>query len=186
VPEPPVLDRGRLVYAYRLEPCRPVPLADAPAPGEPPPSPPPATAYAEEVLENVLREWDDLHGGFAWLTCMLSSEVQARAFAHRGGPEAARRATTATAVACGILGLYLLSFLPGGPAADPLAPLVGGLSAALVVDAARRIRATRQGRYAPSLFRWLLPSDSLRPERAAYHAHRDAERAALGLLDRVG
>jgi hypothetical protein len=180
VPEPPVLDRGRLVYSYRLEP-----LGDAPAPGEPPPPAPPATAYAEEVFGEVRREWDGLNEGFAWLTCMLSADVQARAFEHRGGPSAARRATLATAAGGGVLGLYLLSFLPGGPAADPLAPFVGALAVGLLVDAVRRIRATRQGRYAPSLFRFALPSDSLRPERVTYHAHRDAERAALALLDRT-
>ncbi len=180
VAEPPVLDQGRLTYSYRL-----APLGDAPAPGEPPPTPPPATAYADEVVEGVQREWDGFNEAFAWVTCMLSSEVQARAFAHRGGPAAARRPTVVTATACGVLGLYLSSFLPGGPAADPLAPLIGGLSIALVADAVRRILATRRGRYAPSLFRFALPSQSLRPERVAYHAHRDAEREALGLVDRT-
>ena len=112
MPEPPVLDRGRLVYSYRLEP-----LGDPPAPGEAPPDAPPATAYSEEVLQDVQREWDGLNEGFAWLTCMLSAEVQARAFEHRGGPSAAQRATMATAAAGGVFGLYLLSFLPGDPAA---------------------------------------------------------------------
>jgi len=179
VPEPPVLDRGRLVYTYRLEP-----LGDAPAPGQPPPSPPPATAYADEVLGQVQREWDALNEGFAWLTCMLAADVQARAFEHRGGPAAARRPTTITSAACAFLGIYLLSFLPG-PAADPLAPLAGGLAGALAADAALRIRAMRKGRYAPSLFRVLLPSDPLRPERVVFHAHRDREREALSLLGRV-
>jgi hypothetical protein len=179
VPEPPVLDRGRLVYAYRLEP-----LGDAPATGEPAPSPPPATAYAEEVLGRVRREWNWLNEGFAWLTCMLSADVQARAFDHRGGPSAARRPTMVTAVACGLLGFYLLSFLPG-PAADPLAPFVGGLAIALLAEAVRRVRATRQDRYAPSLLRFALPSDSLRPERIAFHAHRDAEREVLAALARI-
>ena len=177
LPRPPALDRGRLVYEYRL-----VPLGDAPSPDEPPPTPPPPSAYADEVLQEVHREWDGFNEAFAWLTSMLSPDAQARAFAHRGGPVAARRATIATAAACGVLGVYLLSFLPGGPAADPLAPFVAVLSAALVFDAVRRIRATRRGRYAPSLFRFVLPSDSLRPERNAYHAHRDAERDALGVL----
>ncbi len=180
VPEPPVLDQGRLTYAYRL-----VPLGDSPGPGEPPPSPPPTTAYATEVLQGVQQEWDDFNGAFAWLTCMLSADVQARAFAHRGGPAAARRSTLITATTGGVLGLYLLTLLPGGPAADPLAPLVGVVSAALVVDAVRRIAATRRGRYAPSLFRFALPSDSLRPERVAYHAHRDVERDVLRLFDRT-
>jgi hypothetical protein len=47
------------------------------------------------------------------------------------------------------------------------------------------VHATRAGRYAPSLFRFALPSDSLRPERVAFHAHRDAERLALALVDRI-
>jgi hypothetical protein len=179
-PEPPALERRRLTYSYRL-----VPLGDASEAGETAPSTPPATAYATEVLEGMQREWDSFNDAFAWLTCMLAADVQARAFAHRGGPAAARRPTLVTGAASGALGLYLLSFLPGGPAADPLAPLVAALSAALVVDAVRRIVATRQGRYAPSLFRFALPSDSLRPERVAYHAHRDAERLVLGLADRV-
>jgi hypothetical protein len=115
---------------------------------------------------------------------MLPTDVQARAFDHRGGPLAARRATVATAVATGVLGVYVLSFLPGPPA-DPLAPFLGGPAIALVIDAALRIRATRQGRYAPSFFRFLLPSDSLRPERLAWHAHRDAEREALGPIGRT-
>jgi hypothetical protein len=167
-PEPPVLDRGRLVYAYRLEPL-----------GEPPPPPPPADTYAEEVLAEVRREWDALNEGFAWLTTLLPADVQARAFDHRGGPAAARRPTLATAISGGLLGAYLLSFLPGGPTADPLAPVISGIAVLLLVDAVRRIRATRQGHYAPSLFRLLLPSDSLRPERIPWHAHRDAERDAL-------
>jgi len=29
------------------------------------------------------------------------------------------------------------------------------------------------------VFRFVLPGDSLRPERLAFHAHRDAEREAL-------
>jgi hypothetical protein len=169
-PEPPALDRGRLVYSYRLEPL-----------GEPPPSPPPADAYAEEVLAEVRREWDALNEGFAWLASLLAPDVQERAFAHRGGPAAARRPTTLTAVAGGVLGLYLLSFLPG-PRGDPMAPLMGGLALALLADAVRRFGAMRRGRYAPSLFRLLLPSKSLRPERVAWHSHRDAERRALEVI----
>jgi len=169
-PEPPVFDRGRLVYVYRLAPL-----------GEPPPPAPPADAYAEEVLAQVRREWDALNEGFAWLTSMLPADVQARAFDHRGGPLTARRATVATAVATGVLGAYVLSFLPGPPA-DPLAPVLGCLAVLLLADAVRRIGTTRRGRYAPSLFRLLLPSDSLRPERLAWHAHRDAERDALARI----
>ncbi len=172
-PETPAFERGRLVYSYRLDPL-----------GEGPHSPPPADAYAEEVLAEVRREWDGWNAGFAWLTSMLPADVQARAFDHRGGPSAARRPTMATALAAGLLGLYVLSFLPGGPAADPLAPVLGATAVLLLADAVRRIRAMRRGRYAPSLFRWLLPSDSLRPERLAWHAHRDAERETLDELVR--
>jgi hypothetical protein len=178
-PEPPVLSQGRLVYSYRVEP-----LGDPAAPGESGLGAPPADAYAEEVLAQVRREWDALNEGFAWLTCMLAADVQARAFDHRGGPLAARRPTVATAVAMGVLGAYVLSFLPGPPG-DPLAPFLGGLAMGLVIDAALRIRATRRCRYAPSLFRFLLPSDSLRPERLAWHAHRDAEREALAPIGRT-
>lgn len=178
-PQPPALDRGRLLHAYRL-----VPLGDPPGAGEPVPSPPPPTAYADEVLVEVRLEWDALNEGFAWLTSMLAADVQARAFDHRGGPSAARRSTLATAIAGGILGLYVLRFLPGPPG-DPLAPYLGGLAVALLADMVRRVRATRRGEYAPSLFRWLLPSSALRPERLAYHAHRDAEREALLAFDRA-
>jgi hypothetical protein len=172
-PEPPALSQGRLVYSYHVEPL-----------GEPGIGAPPNDAYAEEVLTQVRREWDALNEGFAWLTCMLPADVQARAFDHRGGPLAARRPTMATAVAAGVLGAYLLSFLPGPPG-DPLAPFLGVLAIGLLADAALRVRATLQSRYAPSLFRALLPSDSLRPERLAWHAHRDAEREALASLSRT-
>ena len=105
-----MLSQGRLVYSYRLEP-----LEEPSAPVEPGFAPPPSDTYAEEVLAEVRREWDALNEGFAWLTCMLSADVQARAFDHRGGPRAARRPTVATAVAAGVLGAYVLSFLPGPP-----------------------------------------------------------------------
>jgi hypothetical protein len=178
-PEPPVLSRGRLVYSYRLEP-----LGEPVAPAEPGLAAPPQDAYAEEVLSEVRREWDAFNEGFAWLTSMLPADVQARSFDHRGGPPAARRATVVTAVATGVLGAYVLSFLPGPPG-DPLGPFLGALAVGLVIDAPLRIRATRRGRYAPSLFRFLLPSHSLRPERLAWHAHRDAEREALAPTGRT-
>jgi hypothetical protein len=175
--EPPVLDGGRLVYTYRLSP-----LGDPPEAGEPPPSPPSPSAYVEEVLDEVRREWDDWNEGFAWYTSLLGAELQARAFDHRGGPAAARRPTLATAAASVVLALYLAVQLPGAPAADPVAPVLAALAAALLIDAVRRVLAARRGRYAPSLLRFLLPSDALRPERAAYHAHRDAERQALDAI----
>jgi hypothetical protein len=172
--QPPRRDGGRLAYGYRLHPLR-----DAAVEGEPPPVAPAADAYAEEVLTGVRREWDDWNASFAWYTSLLGADVQARAFDHRGGPPAARRATLASASATGLLGLYVASFLPGGPPGDPLAPVVALAAAALVGDAIARHRATRRGRYAPSVLRFTLPSDLLRPERVAYHAHRDAERRVL-------
>jgi len=178
-PEPPELSRGRLVYSYRVGP-----LGGPAAPGQPGLGAPPADAYPVEVLAQVRREWDALNEGFAWLTCMLLADVQARAFDHCGGPRAARRPTVATALAEGVLGAYVLSFLPGPPG-DPLGPFLGGVAIGLVIDAVRRIRATFRGHYAPSLFRLLLPSDSLRPERLAWHAHRDAEREALAPIGRT-
>ncbi len=172
--EAPRLDRGRLVYGYRLQL-----LGDPPAEGEAPLVPPPANAYAEEVLAGVRREWDDWNASFAWYTSLLGADVQARSFDHRGGPRAARRATLASAAFTLVLGLYLASFLPGGPPGDPVAPLVALAAAALVGDAIARHRAVRRGRYAPSVLRVVLPSDPLRPERLAFHAHRDAESRVL-------
>ena len=174
-PRRPRLEGPRLVYAYRL-----VPLGDPEEPGEPSPIAPAPTAYADEVLGGVRLEWDAFNSGFAWLTSLLASDVQSRAFEHRGGPAAVRRATLATAAASAALGAYLLHFLPGPPG-DPLAPAIAVAGVLLLADAARRWRAARSSRYAPSLLRWLLPSNVLRPERLAFHAHRDAERDALHL-----
>jgi hypothetical protein len=115
------------------------------------------------------------------LTSLLAADVQARAFAHHGGAPAARRPTLATAAAGAALGGYLLHFLPGPPG-DPLAPAIAVLGLLLLADGAQRFRAARAGRYAPSLLRFLLPSNVLRPERLAFQAHRDAEQDALGVL----
>jgi hypothetical protein len=172
-PEPAVLDRGRLVHVYRL-----VPMGDPPGPGAEPPLALSPTAYADEVMDGVRREWDDLNEGFAWLTSLLPEELQARAFDHRGGPSAARRAVSWTAAFGSLAALYVLSFLPGPPG-DPVGPALGGLAAVLLIDGALRFQASRRGRYAPSLLRFLIPTDVLRPERIAYHAHRDAERRIL-------
>jgi len=179
-PEPAVLDRGRLVHVYRLEP-----MGDSRGPGEPSLVAPRPTCYADEVMDGVCREWDELNQGFAWLTSLLPEELQARAFDHRGGPSAARRATLWTAGAEAFAALYVLSFLPGPPG-DPVGPVLGALAVLLLADAALRFWASRSGRYAPSLQRFLIPTDLLRPERVAYHAHRDAERRILHRGDRAG
>ena len=175
-PRLPEWQADHLVYAYRL-----VPLADPASSSEP--TPPDAFAYADEVLGGVRCEWDAFNSGFAWLTSLLASDLQARAFDHRGGPPAVRRATLATGAASAVVAVYLLSYLPGPPG-DPLAPVVAIASLLLLLDASLRIRAARAGRYAPSLLRGLLPSHVLRPERIAFRAHRDAERDALTLLAR--
>ena len=173
--DPPVLDRGRLVYAYRL-----VPMAE-PGDGSGTSAPSPL-AYAESVLAGVRREWDDWNVGFSWITSLLGEELQARAFDHRGGPRASRPSVRWTAAIEALLGAYLLSFLPHRDAADPLALPMVVLGMGLLIDAVARVRASGMGLYAPSLLRVLVPSDLLRPERLAYHAHRDAERRTLDSL----
>jgi hypothetical protein len=173
----PALEQGRIVYAYVVEP------QGEPAAGEGPPQPPASTAYADEVLAGVRDDWDDFNHGFGWLTTFFARESQARAFDHRGGPAAAARATRATAVVEAVLGAYLVSFLPGGPAADPVAPAAFGLGLALAADGAWRYLLSRGGRYAPSLLRFVLPVHLLRPERRPYEQHREAERAARSALD---
>jgi hypothetical protein len=172
-PERPELHRGRLVYAYRL-----VPAAEAAA-AESASAPPAATAYADQVIGGVRREWDDLNRGFAWLTSLLSEELQSRAFDHAGGPAAARSSVYWTAGAGAAAAAYVLSFLPAPPG-DPVGPALGALAGLQLVDSVLRLVASRRGRYAPSLWRFVIPTDILRPERLAYQAHRDAERQALG------
>ena len=90
------------------------------------------------MLAGVRREWDDWNASFAWYTSLLGSDVQARAFDHRGGPSAVRRATRATAAFTLVLGLYLASFLPGGPPGDPLAPAVALVAVLALPFALRR------------------------------------------------
>jgi hypothetical protein len=173
IPEPAVLDRGRLVHAYRL-----VPMASEADAGSRPPRAPAPLAYANEVLAGVRSEWDQWNEGFRWLTSLFATPLQERAFDHRGGPPAARRATLSSAAVQALVALYLLFFLPGSPG-DPIGPVLGVTASLLLADAAWRARATLLGRYAPSIFRFVLPSDLLRPERIAYQAHRDAERRLL-------
>jgi hypothetical protein len=90
-----------------------------------------------------------------------------------------RRVALGTAAAEAFLAIYLLTFLPGPPG-DPIAPVMGVATVVLLADAAWRARAILAGRYAPSLLRFVVPSDLLRPERIAYQAHREAERRARG------
>jgi hypothetical protein len=160
---PPALERGRLVYAYRLalEASSPTAPREAPA----------ADAYAAEVKAGIRREWDDLLGSFSWLASLLSSPVQGRAFGDFGGPAAARRSTWTTALAGLVFGGYVL--LQPHEAGDPVGPWLRATAFLLLIDGVVRIVRAERGHYAPSVFRFALPSDSLRPERLAYHAHRD-------------
>jgi hypothetical protein len=167
---PPALERGRLVYTYRL-----VATDGNSAPRSPRESPSPH-AYAAEVWVGIRREWDDLLGGFSGLASLLAAAVQRRAFGDIGGPLAARRPTWITALAGLALGGFVL--LQPHEAADPVGPWLRLLACCLLIDGLLRIARMLRGDYAPSLFRFILPSDSLRPERVAYQAHRDAEREA--------
>jgi hypothetical protein len=167
------LDQGRVRYAYVVEP-----QGDEAADGDAAPQPPAPTAYRDEVLAGARDDWDDFNRGFGWLTTFFGAESQARAFGHRGGPAAAARATRLTAAGEAVLGLYLLSLLPGGPAADPVAPAALVLGLLLAADGATRFVRAGRGRYAPSLLRFALPVHLLRPERRPYEEHRAAERAA--------
>ncbi len=171
-PLPPALDRARLVHGYHL-----IPLGEsADTAGPAPPSP---TAYSDEVLAQVEREWDDLMTGFAWLVSMLPTSVQKRAVERRGGHAVLRTPTIVTTLTTMGFALYVLQFLLRGPSADPVGPWLGLLALALLFDGAVRLLRAGQGQYAPSLLSFPLPCDSLRPERLAYHAHRDGERELL-------
>jgi hypothetical protein len=78
-----------------------------------------------------------------------------------------------------VLAAYLLYFLRGNPSGDPVAPFVLVGSLLLLGDGAYRLRRMSRNEDAPSLLRFVLPGDSLPPERLAFHAHRDAEHEAL-------
>jgi hypothetical protein len=168
-PLPPLLERGRLLYRYRL-----APLVDDESAARRAPEPPHARAYQDQVLEDVAREWDDLLLAGSWLVALLPAEVQQRAFAARGGPRVAAgpaRRTAVVQVAVG--GLLVVQ----GLAWTGLS-LADALSLGLLLEGALRYRRAARGEYAPSLLGFPV-ADLLRPERVAYHAHRDAERRAL-------
>jgi hypothetical protein len=168
---PPALERGRLVYGYRLTAA----TAEADAAGSIQ-APPAADTYAAEVWAGIRREWDDLLGGFSWLASLLARPVQQRAFANRGGPAAARRPTVITALAGFAFALFVL--VQPQEAGDPVGPWLRLVALLLLVDGVVRIAQAARGAYAPSFFRFALPGGALRPERIAYQAHRDAEREA--------
>ena len=167
---PPALDRGRLVFSYRLT------APPGRAPEWPPVESPLAHTYNTEVRAGIRREWDDLLGGFSGLVSLLSADVQARAFAARGGPAGVRRATWITAGVECVFAAYVLT--QPAEAADPVGPWMRLASVGLLFEGVLRMFRAHNGLYAPSVLRAVLPSRSLRPERIAYLAHRDAEREA--------
>jgi hypothetical protein len=163
----PALERGRLTFRYHL-----APLDASGAPSRPPDE----RQYQREVKLQVQREWDDVLFAAPWLVTLLPEDVQERAFSHRGGPSAARRATIAT-ILCEVL--VAAAFLVRPSALDAATALFFGC------DAVRRVMCVYQGRYGPSLLGGLV-SDYLRPERRPYNVHREAEREARVRLRSLG
>ena len=177
-PERPVLRQGRLVYSYRVEPAgEPRNPASRRSPRPPIPT---TRRSSRRCAASGTRSTRGSRGSPACCrpTCRSAPSTTAAVPVPRGARPWPRPPAMA------LLGLYVLSFLPGPPG-DPLGPFLGVLAAGLVLDAVLRFRSARQSRYSPSLFRFLLPSDSLRPERLAWHAHRDAEREALAPTGRT-
>ncbi len=163
---PATLQSGRLTYAYELRP------EGETEPGAPAAQPLDPRHYQKEVADGIAGQWDDLFRSFRWLPPLLPRVVQERAHRARGGPTAARRFTVITAAAEGLLALW---FFAG-------AGFFNFASGVLLVgEAGHRLWLTLNDEYAPSLFGWAV-ADYLPPERAAYHAHRDAERVALQTL----
>ena len=162
----PTLQNGRLTYAYELQ-------AEGEAEeGAPAPRPPDVRHYQKEVSNGIARQWDDLHRSAPWLPPLLPRVVQERAYRARGGAAAARRFTVITAAAEALLALWF--FFGAG-----FFNFASGML--LVGEAGYRLWLTLNDEFAPSLFGWAI-ADYLPPERAAYTAHRDAERAALLVL----
>lgn len=162
---PPAIEKGRLTYAYHLFPARdPGMRADLPDP-----SPPDPRHYQWEVLEEVSREWDDVFRAAPWLPALLPRGVQERAYRGRGAAAQARRWSLITACLTLAAGLWIVT------GSGPVNFLLGLL---LLGDGGHRLWRAQSGDFAPSAFGGLF-AHLLRPERVAYHAHRDAERETL-------
>jgi hypothetical protein len=162
---PPVIESGRLQYAYHLWPQRDENMLL----GLPDPNPPDARLYQSEVLEEVARQWDEIFGVTPWLPSLLPRAAQERAYRGRGGPGAAQRASVLTALGLGAFGVWMLL------GRDPFSVTTGLL---LLGDSAYRIWRTLAGDFAPSLLGHIV-SDYLVPERKAYQDHLQAERTTL-------
>jgi hypothetical protein len=152
------------VFAYRLTP---------PAGGEVS-SPPDARAYARSVRDALDHEWDSVLAGLKGLVSCLPRAVQQRAAGRRGGPRYLRGAVLGSAGFLGCMGLFMLFEASSAPDADPMAPSFGLLGALLTLDSGWRMVRALGGEYAPSILRFLVPKDFLRPEWVQYRAHRDA------------
>ncbi len=167
---PPVVEKGRLVFLYQLWPMREEGDETAEAPT------PPDTRHDQTlILEDVSRQWDEVFASAAWIPPLLPPDVQARAYHGRGGAAGSRRWTVATAVFTALAGLW---FLFGRGPFNKLTAML------LLAEAGWRLWLTANDRFAPSLVGWAF-ADYLTPERKAYHAHRDAERAALASIGRA-
>jgi hypothetical protein len=162
---PPVIENGRLQYAYHLWPQRDENMLT----GLPDPDPPDPRLYQSEVLEEIARQWDEIFAVAPWLPSLLPRRAQERAYGGRGGPGAAQRATVLTALALGAFGVWMLL------GRDPFSVSTGLL---LLGDSAYRIWRTLHGDFGPSLVGQIV-SDYLTAERKAYQLHLQAERATL-------
>ena len=151
------------MYAYRL-----APYTEEVAEGESAPCPPRPTAYQEEVLAEVDAEWGDFLSAFSWVVSLFPAAVQRRAVGRRGGVRAVRKVTLRSAGFCVVASLWFFA----GPGVLNFATGV-----ALLVDGAQRLWRAQRGQYAPSLVGGFI-ADYVRPERHAYHLHRDADRRA--------
>lgn len=169
---PPTAERGRLFYRYRL-----TPLLDPDARDARTPEPPSPRAYQDEVAERIAREWDDFLFAGAWLASLLPAAVQQRAFGPRGGPALIAAKAKLTAALEIAAGLYLIG---SGLLWTGLTPM-DAVSAGFVVEGGMRFAQASRREYAPSVL-GLAFADLLRPERVAYHVHRDTERETLASL----
>ncbi len=156
------------VFAYRMIP---------PGGGEVP-APPDARAYARVVRDALDHEWDSVLAGLKGLVSCLPLAVQQRAVGRRGGPRYLRGSVLGTAGFLGCMGLFMLLEASTAPDADPMAPSFGMLGVLLTLDSGWRMVKALAGEYAPSILRFLVPKDLLRPEWVQYRAHRDAWREA--------
>jgi hypothetical protein len=169
---PPRVEAGRLVYRYSL-----TPLLDPEAGGERGPEAPSARAYQDEVAEQIAREWDDLLIAGAWFVSLLPAPVQQRAFAPRGGAALVAGKAKLTAGLEIAFGVYMIV---SGLLWVGLSPM-DLVSLGFVIEGGLRLGQASRREYAPSVL-GLAFADLLRPERVAYHLHRDAERETLASL----